>query len=555
MDGFQVERDVVMAMRDGVRLRADIWRPVTDRPVSAILFRTPYDRRAFNADFLRPQDTAAAGFAAIVQDTRGRFGSEGDWRPLMWEQEGDDGHDSVEWIACQPWCSGAVGMSGPSYLGITQLVTAARRPPHLRAIAPAIASFAQGEQVEMGGGFRLDHILSWVAFMALDWMQRRQASGAPLPEDAVAEVLRAAQNPRALMDHRPLRDIGLFRLPGFPIRFDDLANPANAARILPDITDIPTLHIGGWYDVFAQSTVAMFRQQRALGRGDAHLVMGCWSHGGNLPSQHGEVNFGLAASGAGARIAERHIAFFRRYLDGADVAIPPVRYFLANAGEWRDAAAWPPADTVTVDIPLSGPGEHAYRYDPADPTPTVGGRTLGLGGLAMGPIDQRRLNGRGDLLRYATPPVPADLDLIGPVEAALTFSSSCVDTDVVCRLLDIAPDGTTLPVTDGTLRLRYRAGFDREVPLVPDQPVAITIPMGDIAWRLRTGHRLGLQVQSANYPHLDPNLNDMSPLGTGTAGIVADNRVHDGDGASAIRVTTARPLPSPLTLRPEPASG
>ncbi|MBP7338519.1 CocE/NonD family hydrolase [Niveispirillum sp.] len=554
MNGFQVERDVAMEMRDGVRLRADIWRPMVSRPVSAILFRTPYDRRAFNADFLRPQDAAAAGFAAVVQDTRGRFSSEGDWKPLMWEQEGDDGHDSVEWIARQPWCSGAVGMSGPSYLGITQLVTAARRPPHLRAIAPAIASVAEGEQVEMGGGFRLDHILSWVAFMALDWMQRRQASGDPLPDAAVAEVSRAAQNPRGLMDHRPLRDIALFRLPGFPITFDDLANPANAARILPEIADIPTLHVGGWYDVFAQSTVEMFRRQRLLGRDDAHLVMGCWSHGGTLPSQHGEVNFGLAASGAGARIAERHISFFRRYLDGADVAIPPARYFLANAGEWRDAPAWPPAGTVTVEIPLSGPGERIYRYDPENPTPTVGGRTLGLGGLAMGPVDQRRLNGRGDLLRYATLPVPADLDLIGPVDATLTFSSSAIDTDVVCRLLDITPDGTMLPVTDGTLRLRHREGFDREVPLVPGQPTMLAIAMGNIAWRLRTGHRLGLQVQSANYPHLDPNLNDMSPLGSGTAGIVAHNRVHDGEGASAIRITATRPPPDPLTLRPEPAS-
>lgn len=554
MDGFQVERDVAMEMRDGVRLRADIWRPMTGRPVSAILFRTPYDRRAFNADFLRPQDAAAAGFAAIVQDTRGRFASEGAWKPLMWEQEGDDGHDSVEWIAHQPWCSGAVGMSGPSYLGITQLVTAARRPPHLRAIAPAIASFAQGEWLEMGGGFRLDHILSWVAFMALDWLQRRQASDDPLPGAAVADVLRAAQDPRSLMDQRPLRDIGLFRLPGFPISFDDLTNPANAARILPEIAGIPTLHVGGWYDVFAQSTVAMFRQQRARGRHDAHLVMGCWSHGGTLPSQHGEVNFGLAASGAGGRIAERHIAFFRRYLDGADVAIPPARYFLANAGEWRDATAWPPDGAVTVDIPLSGPGERAYRYDPADPTPTVGGRTLGLGGLAMGPIDQRRLNVRGDLLRYATLPVTTPLDLIGPVAATLTFSSSATDTDVVCRLLDIAPDGTMLPVTDGTLRLRYREGFEREIPLVPGVPVAVTIPMGDIAWRLRAGHRLGLQVQSANHPHLDPNLNDMSPLGTGTTGIVADNRVHDGDGASVIRVTTPHPPSAALTLRPEAVS-
>ena len=137
IDSYTVRRNIPLRMRDGVSLSADIWLPDTARPVSAILWRTPYNKDLANFDFLRPADAVAAGFAAVVQDTRGRFASDGDWRPIMWEQEAEDGYDTVEWIAAQSWSSGAVGMSGPSYLGISQLMAAQLRPPHLKAMRSA----------------------------------------------------------------------------------------------------------------------------------------------------------------------------------------------------------------------------------------------------------------------------------------------------------------------------------------------------------------------------------------------------------------------------------
>lgn len=550
MKRFTVDKDVSIPMRDGIRLKADIWLPDVERPVAAILYRTPYDRAALNPDFLRPQDAVNAGFAAIVQDTRGRFGSEGAWKPLMWDQEGDDGYDSVEWVAQQDWCSGSVGMAGPSYLGIAQLMAAARKPPHLKAIAPALTSSRDFELIEMGGGLRLDHLLSWVAFMAVDWMRRQQESGAALPPDATDLIMKAALNPRILMDHRPLKDCPIFSLPGFPIGFDELVNPDGGAPVAAGVADIPTLHVGGWYDIFAQASIGMFQRQRGAGRSDAHLIMGCWTHSGSLGQQHGEVNFGVMASAGGSRIADRHIAFFRRYLEGAEIALPAVQYFLANANEWRTADAWPPHGAAALGLELSGSGEQQYDYDPADPTPTVGGRTLYLGGLAMGPIDQRKLDTRQDFLRYVAEASREPVDLIGPVTARLTVSTSAVDTDFICKLIDVAPDGTILPICEGTLRLRYRNGFDCEVPVEPDTPLPIRIPLGHAAWRVQTGHRIGIQIQSGNYPHLDPNMNEMTRTGEGVAGTIARNSIHDNPGTSMIEVMFAGPQRPPTALHP-----
>lgn len=550
MKRFTVDKDVSIPMRDGIRLKADLWLPDAERPVAAILYRTPYDRAALNSDFLRPQDAVNAGFATIVQDTRGRFGSEGTWKPLMWDQEGDDGYDSVEWIAQQDWCSGSVGMAGPSYLGIAQLMAAARKPPHLKAIAPALTSSRDFELIEMGGGLRLDHLLSWVAFMAVDWMRRQQESGAALPPDAADLIMKAALNPRILMDYRPLKDCPIFSLPGFPIGFDELVNPDGGAPIAAGVADIPTLHVGGWYDIFAQASIGMFQRQRGAGISDAHLIMGCWTHSGSLGQQHGEVNFGVMASAGGSRIADHHISFFRRYLDGADIALPAVRYFLANANEWRTADAWPPHGAAALGLELSGSGKQQYDYDPADPTPTVGGRTLYLGGLAMGPIDQRKLDTRQDFLRYVAEAFHEPADLIGPVTARLTVSTSAADTDFICKLIDVAPDGTILPICEGTLRLRYRNGFDREVPAEPDTPLSIDIPLGHAAWRVQTGHRIGIQIQSGNYPHLDPNMNEMTRVGEGVAGTIARNSIHDNPGASMIEVMFSGPQRPPAVLHP-----
>lgn len=539
---YRVLRDIEMPMRDGARLRADLWLPDTGQPVPVILYRTPYGKSNACPDFLRPQHCAEAGFAAVVQDTRGRFASEGEWRPVMWGQEALDGYDSVEWLAGQDWCTGAVGMSGPSYIGIAQLVCAALRPPHLKAIAPALTSTAEFDRIETGGALRLDHIIGWVAFMALDWLQKRLRDGQPPTPQETAQVLAAVQDPRPLFDHRPLRDIPLFKLAGFPIGFDALMSELAAAENIDARSiEIPVLHTGGWYDVFARSTVGMFQRQAAAGHANSHLLMGCWTHAGTLPQYHGQVNFGVMASGAAARVHEQHLDFFRRHLAQQETKVPRVRYFMMGANAWREADTWPPSGTTVQRLYLSAAQEGrelgaeeppqqqstaSYVYDPADPTPACGGRTLYLGRLAMGPIDQAPLHRRADVLCYFGRPLERALDIVGNVAVQLHVSSTAVDTDFIVKLLDVGADQVALPFCEGIVRLRWRRGFETQQAHTPGDIERISISLGDVACRVQPGHRLCLQIQSASYPHLDPNMNTGAALGADTRGVTATNSIH-----------------------------
>ncbi|MEM6339658.1 MAG: CocE/NonD family hydrolase [Pseudomonadota bacterium] len=538
---MQIIEHVQVPMRDGVSLACDVWLPANATKTSTILFRTPYDRRLLNSEFLNPIDAVRAGFSVVVQDTRGRFSSEGSWKPIMWEQEGEDGYDTIDWISRQAWSNGSVGMSGPSYLGIVQLAAARLKPPALRAIAPAIATVGEFEQRETGGAMRLDHLTSWLAFMALDWAQRQAATGNPLAPEDMAMIAQAIQNPRSMMDHRPLKDISLFQIEDFPISFETLVNGDAAAQIDVAEIDIPTLHVGGWFDVFARSTVGMFQKQRKAGHREVHLLMGCWTHSTSLGQQHGEVNFGLQASAAGGQIANQHNAFFKKYLDGHHEAPPIARFFHCLSGNWSNSASWPPADAREVSCSLIARdrGDLSYLYDPANPTPTVGGRVLFIGGLAMGPIDQRKLDIRDDILTFVGAPLTEDVDLVGPVRATLQFTSSAKSTDIICKLLDIADDDTRLPITDGTVRIEATAANGI-------QEKRVDVQLCDTAWRIQKGHRLGLQIQSANYPHLDPNFNDGKRIGESVKGPIATNTIGMSHGQSSVTLTVMGTSPDGL---------
>ncbi len=424
----RVTRKVLVPARDGVRLATDLWLPDTDVPGPAVLFRTPYDRSAYNTDVLRPQQCVEAGFAAIVQDMRGRFGSEGEWLPLNWPAEAEDTYDVVEWIAAQPWCSGAVGMSGLSYGGTAQLLASQRKPPHLKAIAPAMASSQEFDRVESGGALRLDLAMSWLAFTSVDWANRH----GEVPE--VAEViLRAILDPRFLCLVRPLRNIPLFAIDGFPITFDELYSRSNHPAHSNGVDlQIPTLHIGGWYDFSHSTAVNLFCRQAAAGNQDSHLVMGPWTHSSQLPQTQGQVNFGALASAAASRLPELVLAFFRRHLANETVQIPRVKYFLMNAGNWREDRTWPPeaakprhlylgkAGALTDWRPDDESASDQYLYDPNDPTPTVGGRNLGVGCLRRGRSARRR----SSVARIccATPVVPSLVRWTSPVPWKSRFS-------------------------------------------------------------------------------------------------------------------------------------
>jgi len=537
---YTVMRNVLFPMRDGVLLSADLWLPETKEPVAAILFRTPYDRSAYNPDVLRPQQCVEAGFAAVVQDMRGRFGSEGEWDPLNWAQEGADSYDTIEWIAAQSWCSASVGMSGLSYCGTVQLAASLSKPPHLKAIAPTMASSAEFDRIETGGALRLDLGISWLVVTAINWLHRRRAAGLAIPK-AEALILRSVQDPGFLYEARPLREMPLFSIEGFPISFDELYTRLNAVIDLNGINlEIPTLHIGGWYDISHSTAVNLFKRQSAGANSDCHLIMGPWTHSGQLPQTQGQVNFGAMASGAASRLHEMVLTFFRRHLKKETVQLPCVRYFLMNSGAWHEDNEWPPRASTARRMYLgmqSGVGAltdsmtnqdvawDGYQYDPRDPTPTVGGRNLGVGRLSLGPIAQQALDHRSDMLRYASHTLDEALDIAGAVAATLWVSSSALDTDFIVKLIDMDVNEIALPFCEGALRLRYRSGFDEEKPYTPGAVELLEIRLGHVAWRVLPGHRLRVQIQSANFPHMDANSNLGEPLGTGVAVATATNKV------------------------------
>ncbi|WP_328436364.1 CocE/NonD family hydrolase [Streptomyces sp. NBC_00444] len=545
-----IERDVPAPMRDGVVLRADVWHPPADGLTPALLYRGPYDKRRMPMlDVLPASLAVAAGYTVVLQDSRGRFASDGDWQPVMWRQEALDTHDTVEWIATRPWCDGNVGMVGPSYLGIVQWVGAALRPPHLRAIAPAMCAVGDYDARATGGALRLDQLVSWAAvLMAPEWLRRRLADGDPPPRKTIEAIADCARNPRRAMEQLPLTDI--LDLEDFPpLLRDVLAGQTEIPDVHAEDIDIPTLSLSGWYDIYATATLGL-HQDLTSRAGHHHLIMGSWAHLSSLLPIQGEMNFGLASSARFGGLAEQHLAFFDRYLRGAQRELPRVRYFLMGAGEWRTSARWPPPRAVTRRWYLrqggilgnaperEEPAAH-YRYDPADPVPSHGGRVLNLGDLVPGPLAQNHLEHRPDVLSYTSEPLPETLDLAGPVRLVLSVESSAPDTDFTGKLLDVLPDGRALLVADGITRARHRHGPDTERPLTPGTVSTLRLDLGHTAWRLPAGHRLRIHVSSSNFPQYDRNLNTGGPIGQESVPVVAEQTVHhDPENLSWLELTT-----------------
>ncbi|CAM5692669.1 hypothetical protein SMICM304S_03940 [Streptomyces microflavus] len=514
-------------------LRADVWRPADGPASPAVLFRTPYGKSPLGLATLTPAQCVDRGYAAVVQDTRGRFRSEGEWAPLDWSQEGPDGYDTVEWTARQPWCDGNVAMAGTSYQAIVQWLAAMEKPPHLRAIAPTMSTSAPYDTEQLGGSLRLDHLTSWLGLTALEWVQRRAAAGDPVDGAVVAEVVQLLTTPEVPLRRWPLSTILDFE--GFPGRLRDIfaGKVATVADYRLGEVGVPTFSVGGWYDVFSFGTIELHRAMRAQDpvAGRHELVVGPWVHSGQLPQVQGEVNTGPYGSAQGARLADLHLDFFDRHLRATGERTADqdpggdVRYFLFGDDTWHRAASWPPPEAVDSPWYLAGsagggdggrllpepsdvaPGHDTFTYDPEDPVPSHGGRVLQLGRLAAGPLNQAHLESRPDVLVYTSEPLTGPLDVVGRQRLRLRFGSDAPATAVVAKLTDVHPDGRSLLVAEASLRLEA----DGDGP--PDEPYDADLLLGDTAWRFAPGHRLRVHVTSSNFPHLDRHPNVPGPVG------------------------------------------
>lgn len=562
---LRIDKNVAVPMRDGVILRADVWRPDDNKAYPALLSRTPYQKERMVGNDMMPYDrAAAAGYAVVVQDTRGRFASEGKWEGFMWHREAPDTYDTVEWAAAQPWCNGNVGLFGISYLAAICWLGAMERPPHLKAIVPAMIADGALSTVEVGGALRLETLMNWFIFQLIsDVLPKHIAAGTATPE-MIAKLNEAARDPRLVTEHLPLKKSPYLDVPDCPVTLDQLLSKGiNLPDFQFEKVEVPALLVGGWFDIAPTGLIEEFRALRSRGGGgekvrQAHrLIMGPWIHAAMLPGSQGELNFGLLSQGI-FELLPAHLAFFDQHLQGVEASLPLVRYFLMGANEWHNAEDWPPSGAVrqqwylhsgghantsagdgklTTNAPKSGEQTDQYLYDPANPVRTHGGKVLSLGESVAGPFNQQHLEGRQDVLCYSSEVFDQPMDIVGPVVLRLYAASSAKDTDFMAKLIDVFPDGRSMLVCDGCRRARFRYGFDKEIFLKPGSVEEYEINLAHTAWRVKPGHRLRVHVTSSNFPHLDRNMNTGNAIGEDAEGVIAEQTIfHEGQHPSRLEL-------------------
>ena len=516
------ELDVRVPMRDGVELSANVFRPAREGAWPAILMRTPYGNGGAGNEGAHYY--ARRGYAVVVQDTRGRFESGGVFRPF--EDEAEDGFDTAEWMAAQPWCNGRIGTTGASYLGISQWLPAPLASPHVVSMFPMIASGTMYEDMYLGGAFQLALYGGWVTLVTV-----------PEGEDP------STYDWPTLFRRLPLAtwDRGVGRQ--IPQLREWLAHPDfgehwHTSTVSGRYGQVEAVahNLGGWYDIFAAGTVRNYAEMSRHGRTRAiragqRLVMGPWAHGISKDGRVGDMEFGTHAFVDIRQLESRWLDCTLKGLDTGVADDPPVRLFVMGENAWRDEREWPLARTRYTEFYLhsegaantrdgdgsltrEAPGDEppdAFTYDPADPVPTAGGNNLI--GIPAGPRDQREVETREDVLVYSTPVLEQAVELTGPIRMVLYAASSARDTDFTAKLVDVHPTGYAQNLADGIVRARYRESRANPTLIRPDEVYRYEIDVGVTSNLFHAGHRIRIDISSSNFPRFDRNPNTGHPFG------------------------------------------
>lgn len=497
-------------MRDGVVLLAEHHVPLTDHALGTVLIRTPYGRVS-RLEALWARTLAARGYHVLVQSVRGTFGSGGVFDPMVDEER--DGHDTVAWLRTQPWFDGRFATYGASYLGWTQWALMADPPPELRAAVVVVGPHDFAASVYGTGAFTLHGFLSWSDLIA---HQETTTQAQALVRGLTAER-RLAATYRGLPVGDAVDTLLEGRAPWFRpwLAHDDLTDPfwdAKRASAALTRSRVPTLLVGGWQDLFLEQTLAQYAALHARGV-DVALTVGPWTH----------IGVGLRGAGTVAREA---LGWLDEHLAGATgpARRTPVRAFQTGAKRWYALAAWPPpttprrwwlaqAEHLAEQPPTTTTGVLArFSYDPAHPTPAVGGRLLTP---AAGVRDNRTLAARADVVTFTSAPLRADVVVAGVPTVTVTHDADPEHADLFVRLCDAAPDGTLRNVSDAMVRRAPATG-------------PVTLELDPCFHRVAAGHRLCVLVTGGAYPRFPRNNGTGEPTVDATGLVPVTHVLHDG---------------------------
>jgi predicted acyl esterase len=496
--------EYMVSMRDGVKLATDVYVPNKyTQPHGAILIRTPYNKDGL---ILLGMDWAKSGWPTVGQDMRGRFASEG--INTVFRNEQTDGPDTLAWIADQTWSNGKIATFGGSALGITQYLTAGANPPQLACQYIQVATpNLYKHAMYPGGEFRKNMVEEWL---------KGQDSTYILPE------LWAHEN--YTIDY-----------------WTNVSLEDNWQEV-----NVPAIHIGGWYDIFTQGTIDGFLGYQHQGgpgaRGKSKLIIGPWTHGGAGTTKQGELTY--PANAVDNFSQPLFWQMVNEYTMSGPTDFdnwPAVTYYLmgdvndsnAPGNEWRYADDWPvpfterawffQADgTLQTMIPVDTQ-PLTYAYDPIQPVPTIGGGNLNI---PAGPYDQRPVENRSDVLVFTSPVLQQPYEATGPIKACLFVSSDCPDTDFTVKLTDVYPDGRSMLITDGILRMRNRNGTDHWELMNAGTVYQVDVDLWSTSYIWNTGHQIRVDISSSNYPRCLNNPNTADGIYKNTTFIIAHNTLY-----------------------------
>jgi len=545
----RIEKGVDAPMRDGMRLSADIFRPDAPGKFPVILIRTPYDKEGYSTYSSFPDYAARKGYVVIVQDVRGRYGSEGVFLPYV--QEIEDGYDSVEWAAALPYSNGKVGTQGCSYLGAVQWQLATASPPHLVAIFPQ-CTFANARHFFFfGGAFDL----SWISWLNGRLPEIKKRIGIEGKEASIEE----AQNQWTInkwkwLSYLPLRNFPLLK-EFCPYYNEWLSHPddgsywdfANVEKKHRQV-EVPAYNLTGWFDDgYGQpGAILNFLGMKKNGktkeaREGQKLIIGPWTHC-NPTTKAGDIDFGPEAAMDLNELVMRWFDFWLKGIDNGILSDPPIKIFVMGSNRWRYEQEWPLARTEYTPYylhslgganSLNGNGTldrrapasenpDFYIYDPSNPVTDFHFEE-------SGPRDQRPIEIRNDVLVYTSEPLAADLEVTGPITAEIWASSSAKDTDFVVKIMDVYPDGYSQNITpqlSGILRARYRESESTPMLLTPGKIYKFDIGLMYTSQVFKKGHRIRMAVTSSYFPHIDRNPNTGHPFGEDQEVVRAEQKIY-----------------------------